>query len=117
MAAIRQAVKARLHYGQAASLYPTAIVFQANAMHFAGGRGDLDIRVIGAEAAALDQQLIAIGAGTQVLFLQIRFLHQPMGDTAQQFRLRAAAFKTTSPQPGMIRQQLRHPAIANARGN
>ena len=50
----------------------------------------------------------------QVLLLELRLLHQPVREAAQQLGLRAAAFEAARPQPDLIGQQLRDAALADA---
>ena len=56
----------------------------------------------------------SVSRGAQRLFLKIRFLHQPMRQTAQQFALRAATFIAARPQPDMVGIELRHAAFFDA---
>jgi hypothetical protein len=61
-----------------------------------------------------DDEAVAFDHSAQVVLFEIGLLHQPIGEAPQQLRLRAAAFKTARPEPHLVRQQLRHPALADA---
>ena len=63
---------------------------------------------------ALDQDLVAGGAGVERLLLELRLLHQPVDEAAQQQRLRAAALEAARPQPGMVGEELGDAALADA---
>ena len=48
------------------------------------------------------------------MLLEVRLLHQPVHDAAEQLCPRAAAGPGPGPDPGLIREELRHPALAHA---
>ncbi len=52
--------------------------------------------------------------GDEALLLEIRLLHQPVREPAQEIGVRAAAFIAARPQPGVVRSQQRHAALALA---
>jgi hypothetical protein len=51
---------------------------------------------------ALTLALAACGGGGQGFFFKFRLFQHPMGQAAQEFQLRAAAFVAASPKPGVI---------------
>ena len=61
---------------------------------------------------ALDRTSVAARGGAQRLFLEVRLLHQPMRQPAQEVDLRPAALEAARPQPGMVGQQQRDAALA-----
>ena len=65
------------------------------------------------QGLALDHDLVAGRAGAQRFFLELRLLHQPMDEPAQQQRLGAPALEPAGPQPGVVRQELGDPALAH----
>src|SRR3546814_19044377 len=66
------------------------------------------------QAVPLDLQLAALDGGAQSLFLEVGFLHRPVGEAAQQFGLRPAALVAARPQPDLVGEQLCHAALAAA---
>ena len=65
--------------------------------------------------APLDDEIALVLLAAQMLFLEIGLLHQPMGEAAQQFGLRAAAFIAARPQPAVIGKKDGDAAFAFAR--
>src|SRR3546814_5137885 len=63
----------------------------------------------------LDLQLAALDVGAQSLFLEVGFLHRPVGEAAQQFGLRPAALVAARPQPDLVGEQLCHAARSEER--
>ena len=77
------------------------------------GRGHghgLGLRV---QRAALDRDRVTRRLGAQRLLLELRLLHQPVHQAAQQQALRAAALEAARPQPGVVGEQLRDAALAD----
>ena len=69
--------------------------------------------VVGLERLPGDDEPVALDHRAQVVLLEIGFLHQPVGEPAQQLRLRAAAFEPSRPEPHLIGEQLRYPPLAD----
>ncbi len=63
---------------------------------------------------ALDADVAARRARAQRLFLERRFLHQPMGKAAQEIEVRAAFAIAPRPEPGVVRQKERDAALVLA---
>ena len=63
---------------------------------------------------ALDGQFAGARLGAQRLLLEVGLLHQPVRQPAQQVDMRAAALVAARPQPGMVGEQQRDAALADA---
>ena len=61
-----------------------------------------------------NDEAVAFDHRAQIVLFEIGFLHQPIGEAPQQLRLRPAAFETARPEPHLVGQQLRHPALPDA---
>ena len=59
-----------------------------------------------------DEDAVAGDLGVEAFLLEGRLLHQPVHEAAQQQALRAAALLAPRPQPGLVGEQLRDPALA-----
>ena len=70
--------------------------------------------VIGFERLPGDEQAVAFDRCAQIIFLEVGFLHQPIGEPAQQLRLGTAALETARPEPHLVGEELRHPSLADA---
>jgi hypothetical protein len=55
--------------------------------------------------AALHDQVLVFDACGQAILVQLRLAHQPVGDAAQEFGLRAAALVAAAPEPDLVRHQ------------
>src|SRR3546814_6285680 len=63
---------------------------EAQLAGLARGQGDGHLRLLERQRAPGDRKLAAAHFGAQILFLEVRLLHQPVGDAPQQLRLRPA---------------------------
>ena len=112
--AVAHPVEPHLADRQAAGAAPAALRRQGQAPAGAVGRRHRDRPVVRFERLPGDDQAVAFDHGAQIVLFEIGFLHQPIGEPAQQLRLRAAALEAARPEPHLVGQQLRHPALPDA---
>ena len=84
---------------------------QCHVLFGTGRRGDRNGRLFGLEASALNDQTPVGDMGAQTFLLEIRFLHQPVSNPAQQLRIGAAVLESARPHPSMVAHDLRDAAF------
>jgi hypothetical protein len=87
-------------------------LLELDGFRFAGRHGDGHVGGFVLHGIALDGQRLAVGRGGERLFLQFRFLHQPVRHAAVEADMRAAALEAARPQPAVIGQDHADAALA-----
>lgn len=100
-----EAVDARLVRFHAGGEQPCLLGNERDLLHRAGGAFHLHGRGGVGHGLACDEDVTAGPDGAQGFLLQIRLLHQPVREAAQQIGMGAAALQIARPQPGVIGQQ------------
>src|SRR6516225_6912333 len=68
-------------------------------------RDEVDFPLLSADALALHRNLAALRSRAQGLFLELRLLHQPMGEATQEVEIGSAPVIVARPEPHLIAQQ------------